>query len=133
MCYKYVNYIKNIEHHFLFKVEKYANDPLNWHGGIKAGWANAMLDAMDKIQIRSSTIKTPFLVAHGDADQIVKIDSSRFLHENSPSGEKTFKVRLLACWTIGIIGPHCVYRDNDLQHHTDDHMPGSLTECCLKL
>ncbi|KAL9959395.1 hypothetical protein ACROYT_G032717 [Oculina patagonica] len=74
------------------QVKKYVNDPLNWHEGMKARWANAMLEAMEKIQSKSSTIKTPFLVAHGDADQIVKIDSSRFLYENASSSEKTFKV-----------------------------------------
>ena len=29
---------------------------------------------------------------HGDGDELVKIDGSRYLHENSPSNDKTFKV-----------------------------------------
>ncbi|KAJ7377883.1 hypothetical protein OS493_025777 [Desmophyllum pertusum] len=74
------------------QVKKYANDPLIWHGGMKARWANAILDAMDDIQSKTSMINTPFLVVHGDDDQLVKIDSSQFLHENSPSRDKTFKV-----------------------------------------
>ena len=55
-----------------------------------------MLHAMDKIQSKSSTIKTPFLSAHGDDDQVVKIDSSKFLQQNAPSSDKTFKVRFIA-------------------------------------
>ncbi|XP_078342894.1 monoglyceride lipase-like isoform X3 [Oculina patagonica] len=74
------------------QVKKFANDPLNWHGGRKARWANAMLEALDKIQGKISTIKTPFLVANGDADQLTKMDSPRFLYENAPSSDKTFKV-----------------------------------------
>ena len=31
-------------------------------------------------------------LVHGDGDQLVKIDGSRYLHENSPSNDKTFKV-----------------------------------------
>ena len=54
--------------YFLFKVKKYANDPLIWHGGMKARWANAILDAMDDIQSKTSMINTPFLVVHGDDD-----------------------------------------------------------------
>lgn len=92
-------------------MKKFANDPLNWHGGRKARWANAMLEALDKIQGKISTIKTPFLVANGDADQLTKMDSPRFLYENAPSSDKTFKVRFLATYTIDIVGLQHMYRD----------------------
>lgn len=62
---------------------------------MKAKWAKAILAAMDKIQSKSSTIKMPYFLGHGDADQVVKIDSSKFLHKNSQSNDQTFKVRLL--------------------------------------
>ena len=74
------------------KAKKYADDPLNWHGGLKARWTNAILNTMEDIQKNISALKTPFFVAHGDDDQLVKIDSSIFLNENSPSKDKTFKV-----------------------------------------
>lgn len=74
------------------KAKKYADDPLNWHGGLKARWTNAILNTMEDIQKNISALKTPFFVAHGDDDQLVKIDSSIFLYENSPSKDKTFKV-----------------------------------------
>lgn len=74
------------------EAKKYADDPLNWHGGLKARWTNAILNTMEDIQKNISALKTPFFVAHGDDDQLVKIDSSIFLYENSPSKDKTFKV-----------------------------------------
>ena len=52
----------------------------------------AMLDAMNEIKRNFSKLTTPYLLVHGDGDQLVKIDGSRYLHENSPSNDKTFKV-----------------------------------------
>ena len=37
-------------------------------------------------------VTTPYLLVHGDGDQLVQIDGSHYLHENSPSNDKTFKV-----------------------------------------
>lgn len=74
------------------QVEKYANDSLNWHEGMKVRWVGAILDAMNEIQRNLSKLTTSYLLVHGDGDQLVKIDGSRYLHENSPSNDKTFKV-----------------------------------------
>jgi len=77
-----------------FKVKKYVDDPLNWHEGMKAKWANAILTAMDKIQSQCSTIKVPYFLACGGADQVVKIDSSKYLVKNSQRNDQTLKVRI---------------------------------------
>ncbi|CAH3182940.1 unnamed protein product [Porites evermanni] len=71
---------------------KYANDSLNWHEGMKVRWVGAILDAMNEIQRKLSKLTTPYLLVHGDGDQLVKIDGSQYLYENSPSNDKTFKV-----------------------------------------
>ena len=55
-------------------------------------WAGAILDAMNEIQRNLSKLSTPYLLVHGDRDQLVKVDGSRYLHESSPSKDKTFKV-----------------------------------------
>ena len=55
-------------------------------------WVGALLDAMNEIQRNLSKLTTSHLLADGDGDQLVKIDSSCYLHENSPSNDKTFKV-----------------------------------------
>ena len=77
-----------------FQVEKYANDPLVWHGGLKAKLVVALLDTMDDIQKNVSKVTAPFLLIHGDDDQVVPIEGSHFLYEHSPSTDKTFKVDL---------------------------------------
>ncbi|XP_073229702.1 monoglyceride lipase-like [Porites lutea] len=83
-CYKYLKIIP--------PAVKYANDSLNWHEGMKVRWVGAILDAMNEIQRKLSKLTTPYLLVHGDGDQLVKIDGSQYLYENSPSNDKTFKV-----------------------------------------
>ena len=76
----------------LLQVEKYANDNLNWHEGMKVRWVGAILEAMNEIQRNLSRLTTPYLLVHGDEDQLVEISGSHYLHANSPSNDKTFKV-----------------------------------------
>ncbi|CAH3141097.1 unnamed protein product [Porites evermanni] len=59
---------------------------------MKVRWVGAILDAMNEIQRNLSRLTTPYLLVHGDGDQLVTIDGSRYLHENSLSNDKTFKV-----------------------------------------
>ena len=59
---------------------------------MKVRWVGALLDAMNEIQRNLSKLTTSYLLADGDGDQLVKIDGSRYLHENSSSNGKTFKV-----------------------------------------
>ncbi|XP_068759093.1 monoglyceride lipase-like [Montipora capricornis] len=74
------------------QVEKYANDPLVWHEGLKAKWTAKILEAMNDIQRNVSKITLPYLLIHGDDDQVVLIDGSHFLQQHSSSTDKTFKV-----------------------------------------
>ncbi|XP_068759105.1 monoglyceride lipase-like isoform X3 [Montipora capricornis] len=74
------------------QVEKYANDPLVWHEGLKAKWTAEILEAMNDIQKNASKITLPYLLVHGDDDQVVLIDGSHFLQQHSSSTDKTFKV-----------------------------------------
>ena len=59
---------------------------------MKVRWVGAISDAMNEIQGDLSRLTAPYLLVHGDGDQLQKIDGSHFLHENSPSNDKTFKV-----------------------------------------
>ena len=58
-------------------------------------WVGAILNAINEIQRSLSRLTTPYLLVHGDGDELVKIDGSRYVHENSPSNDKTFK----SCFT----------------------------------
>ena len=73
-------------------MEKYRNDPLVYHGKLKAKWAVAMLNAADFFAQHFSEITIPLLLVHGDADQLVNIASSQFGYDTASSADKTFEV-----------------------------------------
>lgn len=77
---------------FAAQVEKYRNDPLVYHGKLKAKWGVAMLNATDFIVQHFSEITIPLLLVHGDADQLVHIGSSQFGYKAAGSTDKTFEV-----------------------------------------
>lgn len=79
-------------YHLCVQVRDYAEDPLVWHGGLKAGWATAVLDAQAQIASEVSRIKLPFITIHGTDDRMVDIASSKFLFDNAQSEDKTFEV-----------------------------------------
>ena len=69
---------------------------------MKVRWVGAILDAMNEIQRNLSRLTTPYLLVHGDGDQLVKIDGSRYLNENSSSNDRTFKVHERAALLIAL-------------------------------
>ena len=75
-------------------------DPLGWKGGLKAKWAMSMHDAMEKVKHNLPRIEWPFLVCHGDADQLAMVEGSTMLEQKAASKDKTIKVMvkwLLIC------------------------------------
>ena len=68
------------------------NDPLVYHGKLKAKWAVAMLNAAEFLGQHFSDISVPLLLVHGDADQLVPIESSEFGYRTASSTDKTFEV-----------------------------------------
>ncbi|XP_064606378.1 monoglyceride lipase-like isoform X4 [Liolophura sinensis] len=75
-----------------FRVERYKNDPLVWHGGLKAKWGLCMLDAMNRIQENFEQIEWPVLILHGDTDKIVDVSGATLMNEKIRSKDKTLKV-----------------------------------------
>lgn len=75
-----------------FKVAALSNDPLAWKGGLKAQWAMAIHDAMEHIKENLPKIEWPFIVLHGDADQLTMVEGSMMLEEKASSKDKTIKV-----------------------------------------
>ncbi|BFZ10385.1 hypothetical protein BsWGS_13424 [Bradybaena similaris] len=71
---------------------KFQDDPLNYHGGLKAQWALSLLFALQEIDQKLDTIKWPFLVIHGDADKIVNSKGSEALYRRAASFDKTLKI-----------------------------------------
>ena len=95
---KYVYSLQDIVNIILFylcvQVRDYLEDPLVWHGGLKAAWATAVLDAQYQIANDISRIRLPFITIHGTDDRMVDIASSQFLFDNAQSKDKTFEVAL---------------------------------------
>ena len=59
---------------------------------MKARWALAMLDAMEKIKEEIPSVEWPFLILHGDADKTTLAEGSIMFHEKASSKDKTVKV-----------------------------------------
>ena len=74
------------------KVAALSNDPLAWKGGLKAKWAMAIHDAMENIKENLPKIEWPFLVLHGDADQLTMVEGSKMMEQKASSKDKTIKV-----------------------------------------
>lgn len=74
-----------------------ANDPLAWKGGLKAQWAMAIHYAMEHIKENLPKIDWPFLVLHGDADQLTMVEGSIMLEKKASSKDKTIKVICAQC------------------------------------
>ncbi|XP_035828232.1 monoglyceride lipase isoform X2 [Aplysia californica] len=73
-------------------VQKYKDDPLVYHGWMKAKWALSLLSALMEIEEKLTTIKLPFLVLHGGDDRIVSSKGSETLHKLAESTDKTIKI-----------------------------------------
>ena len=91
----YLSQMKVVISVAFLQVEKYINDPLNWHQGMKARWALSAMNAMDKINFHMAENKWPFVVLHGDADQLTMIEGSRMLHGRSNSNVKSIVVGIV--------------------------------------
>ena len=94
------SYVTSSFHFCFWKVATLSMDPLGWKGGLKAKWAMSMYDAMEKVKHNLPRIEWPFLVCHGDADQLTMVEGSMMLEQKAASKDKTIKVMvkwLLIC------------------------------------
>ncbi|XP_061760852.1 monoglyceride lipase isoform X1 [Nerophis ophidion] len=74
------------------QVEAYDNDELNFHGGLRVSFGMQLMGAVARIERTIPTIGWPFLLLHGDADNLCDIRGSRLMFEKSPSSDKKLKV-----------------------------------------
>jgi alpha-beta hydrolase superfamily lysophospholipase len=73
-------------------VRRYEDDPLVYHGRIRAGLAAAMARAAQRIERDAATITLPILIMHGTDDQLASPDASRALFGAVSSTDKTLKM-----------------------------------------
>jgi acylglycerol lipase len=75
------------------QVKAYEDDPLVYHGGIKARWSVvSLLRTADEIKGRLGEIMWPYLLMHGSEDKLILDKGSKKFHEESKSEDKTLKV-----------------------------------------
>ena len=75
------------------QVERYVNDPLVWHGGLKVRWGVAIVASITLFRENINRLSLPMLIIHGSEDKLVPISSSHFINDNAPSPDKKFEVR----------------------------------------
>jgi alpha-beta hydrolase superfamily lysophospholipase len=71
--------------------QAYDDDPLNYHGRIRAGMADAFLKGEADVLQRAATLTLPLLLLHGEQDRVVAPIASRLLYEKVGSADKTLK------------------------------------------
>ncbi|KAJ8301320.1 hypothetical protein KUTeg_020307 [Tegillarca granosa] len=83
-------------------VKKYEDDPLAYHGGLKASlsilmfkidgrWGVALLKAMEQMEKGMESIEWSFFVLHGDQDRMCDVRGSKMLYEKAASKDKKLK------------------------------------------
>ena len=76
------------------QVKMYAEDPLVYHGSLKAKWGAALSESMKAVRPRVGEIKLPLLIFQGTDDRLVPFSASQFVMDNVGAEDKTFKVRM---------------------------------------
>jgi alpha-beta hydrolase superfamily lysophospholipase len=74
------------------EVEKYINDPLNYHGGTKAGLGLAMLNGINELKSQFIDFNYPVLIMHGEADKLTNPEGSKTFYNLCTSSDKTMKM-----------------------------------------
>ena len=96
------------------QVRLYVEDPLVYHGALKARWAVALMTSMEELRPLISKITLPLFIMHGADDRIVPLSASQLIHDNSTSQDKTFQVscvhQSLWAWYVDSRGSTCISR-----------------------
>ena len=76
-------------------MKRYVDDPLVWHGPLKARWGVAMISGIESFRKNVGAITLPLLLMHGAEDKLVPAASARFINDNVGSQDKIFEVSLI--------------------------------------
>jgi len=74
------------------QVQVYTDDPMIYHGALKAKWGAAYIASMKAVRPRVNEIKLPLLVVHGTDDHITPLSASEFVVDNVGSADKRLEV-----------------------------------------
>ncbi len=73
-------------------VEAANNDPLAFHGWVKARTGAQFHETIQRIEADYDKVTLPTCILHGDSDPIVPCRGSRKLYDSIPAMDKTLKV-----------------------------------------
>jgi alpha-beta hydrolase superfamily lysophospholipase len=73
-------------------VEHAKNDPLNYHGAVRARMGAEMLRAGEEAKEELDALEQPFLVLHGTEDRLVDPAWSQALYDRAASADKTIRL-----------------------------------------
>lgn len=62
-------------------VNCYINDPLNWHGAMRARLASEVLRMLGEVNQVATALSTPFLILHGEHDMLCPVSGARNFYE----------------------------------------------------
>ncbi|XP_077547824.1 monoglyceride lipase-like [Haemaphysalis longicornis] len=74
------------------EVKCLAEDPLQHHGNVTAGWVAAALTALEKMQANIGAVELPFIIQQGSDDKICHPPCSQEFFEKAPSKDKAIKI-----------------------------------------
>jgi acylglycerol lipase len=73
-------------------VDAYKNDPLVYHGKVRAGTGAALLTRLQTFPARLPSLTLPLLVMHGEKDKLTNPAGSRLVDELAGSTDKTLTI-----------------------------------------
>jgi alpha-beta hydrolase superfamily lysophospholipase len=74
------------------EVKKYVEDPLNYHGKIRARTGAESLSAVKRVVAGLGRVTLPVLVQHGTEDRLVSAGGSKLIAEKIGSHDKTLRL-----------------------------------------
>ncbi|PEN14090.1 lysophospholipase [Longibacter salinarum] len=73
-------------------VDEAEEDPLNYHGRIRARIGAEFLRINREIQQKQSALSLPFLIVHGTADSVTSPEASQRLYDEAQSRDRTLRL-----------------------------------------
>uniref|UniRef100_S4RI80 Monoglyceride lipase n=1 Tax=Petromyzon marinus TaxID=7757 RepID=S4RI80_PETMA len=74
------------------EVELFESDPLVHHAGLSVSFLSTLMDAVARIEALLPDVTWPFLLLHGDEDQLCFVGGSKAFHERARSADKTLHI-----------------------------------------
>ncbi|KAI8456805.1 hypothetical protein BY996DRAFT_6412110 [Phakopsora pachyrhizi] len=72
--------------------KRFKSDPQKFHGTLRLSTAPALLDGVEFIRKEGSNLNIPFIIFHGNKDEVTDCSSSKKFYEEAKATNKEFKI-----------------------------------------